>query len=247
MSTSKIAARVAMENLNEVESLFSVYESKWYAKYSAGGPLRSRLHAFGERLSEFVKPPAKILDLGCGTGNLAGFLTVHGYTVTACDITEKMITRAQEANAGAPIDWFLLPADWRELPFASRTFDAILASSVFEYLSDVPRVFSECHRTLRPGGILIATVPNPKNLVRKLEKIFRPMVIAMSLMPLLRRIPKLESYATYLKCSQHRVAMDQWFSLGKEAQLLPLARDGKEKQNRENNPPLVFILFRKSQ
>jgi SAM-dependent methyltransferase len=158
-----------------------------------------------------------------------------------------MIERAQEANPGAQVDWFVLPTGWRELPFASNALDAILASSVFEYLSDIPRVLSECHRTLRPGGVLIATVPNPKNLVRKLEKIFRPIVIAMSVTPLLKRIPKLESYATYLKCSQHRMAMDQWFSLGKEAQLLPLTPGDKEKQNSENNPPLVFILFRKSQ
>lgn len=235
-----------MENLNEVESLFSQKASNWNEKYSPGGPLRSRLRVFRNLLTDLVNPPARVLDFGCGTGNLACYLGANGYTVTACDIASKMIERAQETNPDAPVDWFVLSTGWRELPFASNAFDAILASSVFEYLPDVARVFGECHRTLKPGGFLIATVPNPKNLVRKLEKIFRPIVMAISQAPLLNRLPKLESYATYLKCSRHRMPTEDWCSIGADAHLVPLALHNQERQDSENNPPLVFILFRKS-
>ena len=49
------------------------------------------------------------------------------------------------------------------------SFDGIVASSVFEYLDDVPRVAAELSRVLRPEGVLLLTVPNPCNFMRKLE------------------------------------------------------------------------------
>lgn len=231
-----------MENLNEVESLFSQKASTWTEKYSVEGPLRYRLDAFKKQLGELVSPPAKVLDLGCGTGNLACHLSACGFAVSACDISSKMVERARETNHGASVNWSVLPAGWRELPFASNTFDAIVASSVFEYLDDIDMTLAECWRTLRPGGFLIATVPNPRNLIRKLESVLRPMVTIAVKMSVLNRIPRLGSYAIYLQCSRNRMPLDEWFAVGNQA-CFTAVEQGK---SRASKAALVFLVLRKT-
>jgi ubiquinone/menaquinone biosynthesis C-methylase UbiE len=231
-----------MGRSSEVESLFNQKSSGWNEKYGSEGPLRHRLHAFRERLSEFVKPPATVLDFGCGTGNLACYLSTNGYAVSACDIAGMMINRAKEANPHATVSWHVLPAGWRELPFASNTFDAIVASSVFEYLTNINMTLAEFRRVLKPGGFLIATVPNNRHVVRKLEKFLRPMAATAVKLPVLNRIQRLNSYASCLHCSRNRMPLDEWFAIGNRARFEVIAQD----KSRASKTALVFLLFRKA-
>jgi ubiquinone/menaquinone biosynthesis C-methylase UbiE len=228
-----------MRTQSEVESLFSQKASTWDQKYSENGPLRYRLDAFKDRLGELAMPPAKVLDFGCGTGNLAGYLTVCGYTVTACDISAKMIQRAKETNPGAPVEWIALPEDSRDLPFEGNRFDAVVSSSCFEYLTDLDATFSECRRVLKPGGYLIATVPNPQATIRKVEKILRPFAVAAG--PLLKPIRKLDSYAIYLKCSRNRMSIEQWYATGNKKQLTKVDQNTSV----SGDAALAFLRFRK--
>src|SRR5882724_7559295 len=183
-----------------VEALFDKKAASWSEKYAVNGSLRSRLHAFEEWLSELRKPPARVLDFGCGTGNLACHLTAHGYSLSACDISSKMVDWARRNSNGASVNWQVLPASWRELPYAADSFDAIVASSVFEYLTDIDLTLAEFGRILKPGGFLIATVTNNRHSVRKIEALLRPIAILANKNPVLNRIPKFSSYARYLHC-----------------------------------------------
>ena len=232
-----------MNNASEVESLFSQKASTWSKKYSGDGPLRYRLDAFKKEVVKLVMPPARVLDFGCGTGNLAGYLSAGGFAVSACDISAKMIERARENNADAPLDWHVLPVDWKELPFASNVFDAIVASSTFEYLTDVAGTFVECRRILKPGGFLIATVPDSRKPVRRLENLLRPVVDIAAKMPMLNEISKLDSYASYLKCSRNRMPLDEWFAIGKRADFAVVEED----RSRASGTALVFLVFRKTE
>ena len=105
---------------------------------------------------------------------------------------------------------------WSELPFASNTFDAITASSVFECLADINIALPELWRILKPGGFLIATVPNSRHIARKLEYFLRPMAITAANIPVLHQIQRLGSYAHYLHCSTNRMPLDEWFAIGKQ-------------------------------
>jgi len=230
-----------MKTPSDVELLFSQKASTWNQKYSANGPLRYRLDAFRNQLGELVMPPAKVLDFGCGTGNLACHLSACGFTVSACDISVKMIERARECNPSAPVDWIVLSADWRELPFESDVFDAVVASSAFEYLSDVDTAFVECRRILKPGGFLIATVPNPRTAIRRLENLVRPMAIIATKLPILNHIPKLDSYATYLKCSRNRMSLEGWLAIGNKTHFVAV----EENKSSAGDTALAFFRFQK--
>jgi len=98
--------------------------------------------------------PQRLLDVGCGTGHLAGELLAAGHRVTAVD-------RLPEALAAARADTRdvgLLRADAGRLPLRSGAFDAVTMLDVLEHVDDAAALV-ELRRVLRPGGVLVLTVP----------------------------------------------------------------------------------------
>ena len=197
----------------DVQTLFNRKAHSWRSKYRADGKLHSRIERFRARLEELVPRPAKILDLGCGTGDITAVLDARGFQMTGCDFAEEMIAVARRSHPQAPVEWVCLEPDWTELPFAAGRFDGIIASSVFEYLGNVPSVAAELSRVLRPEGLLLLTVPNPFNRVRKLEAGARSLAVRHHLPPWLERIPRLHRYLAYLRLSRNRWEGAGWQSV----------------------------------
>jgi ubiquinone/menaquinone biosynthesis C-methylase UbiE len=226
----------------ETSVLFNAKARTWNQKYQPGGALASRVNAFSEHLVRSLAPNDKILDLGCGTGAIAVELVARGFRIAACDVAEQMIEVGKQIYSECPIEWFLLPSDWKRLPFESNTFGGIVASSVLEYVSDVNMVLAECQRALKPGGLLLATVPDSHKLIRRLENFLRPAAILAVRMSILDRIPILLSYTTYLKCSRNRMPLDEWFAIGKQAGFEVV----EEIRSRASKTALIFLVFRKT-
>jgi len=230
-----------VKDVTEVKDLFNAKAGTWNQKYQPGGALSFRVAAFEEILLRRLSPGDTVLDLGCGTGAIASALAARGFRVTACDVAEEMIGAGKRIFNESVIEWLLLPSDWKRLPFDANAFDAIVASSIFEYLPDVDAVLAECQRILKPGGFLVATVPNPRKLIRKLENLIRPAAILASQITVLKRVPKLHSYTSYLKYSRNRMPLDDWFAIGARAQLSAVEQD----RSRTGNTALAFLVYRK--
>jgi ubiquinone/menaquinone biosynthesis C-methylase UbiE len=232
---------------NDVRTLFNHKARSWRSKYGARGKLDSRVGQFTVRLSELCPPPGNILDLGCGTGEIAAAVGQMGYQVTACDFAEEMIEVARSSHQGTAVQWVRLDPDWEVLHFADSSFDGIVASSVFEYLVDVPRVAAELARVLRPGGSLLLTVPNPGNGVRKVEAWLQSMLLHHRLPPLLRRVQRIDSYTTYLRLSRNRFAGDQWESLLTAAGFVALDKRDFSKDAWVNHAkaPLILLVLKR--
>ena len=97
----------------------------------------------------------RVLDLGCGTADLALELASLG-PVFGCDFSHPMlrigaekIARMQRAH---PI--YLMEGDAMALPFAERTFDAVVSAFVLRNLTDIRQGLTEMKRVLKPGGVL---------------------------------------------------------------------------------------------
>src|SRR5262249_36783101 len=136
--------------------------------------------------------------------------------------------------------WCLLPEDWKRLPFKNQSFDAIIASSTFEYLDDVDGVLGECARILVPSGKLILSVPNTRHLLRELERCFRILAMPVSKIPLVRRLPKIGYYLTYLCVSRSRFSEEQWREKALAANLQP---SKGYKTNSSGNNPMLYLVF----
>ena len=103
--------------------------------------------------------PARILDVGCGSGPLLAALRDRGAIVTGIDKSAGMLELARR-RLGDDAD--LLVAELGSpLPFPDDTFDDVTASLVLHYLEDWGPALAELWRVLKPGGRLIVSVNHP--------------------------------------------------------------------------------------
>ncbi len=104
-----------------------------------------------------VQPGDRVLDLGCGDGDLTAVLAQAGARALGVDVAEAALARARRRHPSlsferAPIDG--------PLPLADGTFDVVWASEVIEHVADTARWLSEVRRVLVPRGRLLLTTPN---------------------------------------------------------------------------------------
>lgn len=95
------------------------------------------------------------VDLGCGGGYTVKFLAAH-YPTVGVDVSHEalQLCRSRGLSRLCQVDMARF-----SLPFKSDSFDLLLALDVIEHVDDDVHALTECRRILRPGGLLIATVP----------------------------------------------------------------------------------------
>lgn len=94
--------------------------------------------------------PARIADLGCGTGTLSLLLAEEGYDVDGVDFSPEMVRRAT-AKAGARF----VVGDAARPPLATGGYDAVLCRHVLWALPDPPAALARWVELLVPGGRLV--------------------------------------------------------------------------------------------
>lgn len=110
-----------------------------------------------------VHSSALILDLGCGRGEWLELLQQHQMTAMGVDLDQGMLSACQEKNLDVQCQDAL--AYLKQLP--SDTAAVISAFHLVEHLpfEQLKELVHECHRVLKPGGLLIMETPNPENFL----------------------------------------------------------------------------------
>jgi SAM-dependent methyltransferase len=131
--------------------------AEWDARYSEREGTMWSGRPNGRLVSEVtVIPPGRAFDVGCGEGADAIWLAQRGWTVTAIDISDVAIRRAQDAadRAGAAIEWIV--GDALHRPFPPRSFD--LVSMQYPALPKAAGdgAIRTLLETVRPGGLVLA-------------------------------------------------------------------------------------------
>lgn len=124
---------------------------------SANIDRRWRRVCAGEVRKKLAASPARILDVGCGTGDLAIEFSRLG-PVTGCDFSCPMLEIGRrKARDAAPLNRVdLLAGDGLKIPFRDASFDVVVSAFVLRNLSDLDNGLREMRRVLRPGGVLAA-------------------------------------------------------------------------------------------
>jgi SAM-dependent methyltransferase len=108
-------------------------------------------------------PGRRVLDLGCRDGALTREFAA-GNEVVGVDADRDALAEAQKL--GIETRW----ADLDEpLPFPDASFDVVVAGELLEHLRDPRQLVAEARRVLRPGGTLVASVPNAYRLKNRLR------------------------------------------------------------------------------
>ncbi len=102
------------------------------------------------KIAKHVPASGRILDIGSGTAPVSPDLT---RTVVA-DVSEEAMKNVAVASK--------VVTSITAMSFDAASFDCILCSEVLEHIPDDEKAVSELRRVLKPGGLLIATVPFQK-------------------------------------------------------------------------------------
>ena len=104
----------------------------------------------------------RLLEVGCGPAVMAPDLLAMGFELHGIDVSAEMIRRAELRIASHPLEKRCRFAigDVESLEFPDAFFDAVLAMGVLEYLDGYDRALHEMRRVLKPGGVMILTIPN---------------------------------------------------------------------------------------
>jgi SAM-dependent methyltransferase len=149
----------------EAERFFDAIAGRYDREYALPASLsKERMRRV---LCELPAAPARVLDLGVGTGRELSALLDAGYAPTGVDVSQEMLERCGRRARPVP----LVRADfWGPLPFDDASFEAALA--LHGSLSHAPdegsmrALGTELARVVAPGGVLLAEVPTPAWLDR---------------------------------------------------------------------------------
>ncbi|HEX8523542.1 MAG TPA: class I SAM-dependent methyltransferase [Tepidisphaeraceae bacterium] len=131
------------------------FEEKDIEQYEKDRRLVVRRETINRTLAQYAPPPATVLDVGCGLGDVLSELDPR-YTLHGTDYAKFNVGVANRRLAGKAK---ITQASIYDLPYTSNTFDVALCLEVLEHIEDDARAVREIARVLKPGGILIAAVP----------------------------------------------------------------------------------------
>ena len=114
-----------------------------------------------------------VLDVGCGAGVEVVRFGRAGARVTGVDAAPNAVAlaraNAEQQGVAARLD----VADGEALPYPDASFDLVYAHGIVQYAADDRRVVAECHRVLRPGGLLVVQVYNRRSWLQVLSKVMK--------------------------------------------------------------------------
>ena len=154
----------------EVESMKTRLKHIWmagdYDRFSRY--MESGAREFYERLE--IIPGCRLLDVGCGSGQLALMAAKDGLEVTGVDIASNSVERARERAAEESLRVRFEEADAEALPFEDASFDVVasLIGAIFAPRPD--RVAQELLRVCKSGGTIAMANWTPQGFIGQMFK-----------------------------------------------------------------------------
>ena len=125
--------------------------------------------SFVERLP--IAPGSHVLDVACGTGNVALPLAREGAVVTGVDIATNLLVQGRERAVAEGLSVRFDEGDAEALPYADASFDAVVTMFGAMFAPRPELVAKELARVLKPGGLLAMANWNPSSFSGKMFKV----------------------------------------------------------------------------
>jgi ubiquinone/menaquinone biosynthesis C-methylase UbiE len=99
---------------------------------------------------------ASVVEIGAGTGYIAGVLQGEGFRVTAVEPSDAMRAEGMRRAEGTEMEWYAAMAE--DLPFEDGAFDGALFFTSLEFIERLGRALVEARRVVRQGGWIVAAI-----------------------------------------------------------------------------------------
>jgi SAM-dependent methyltransferase len=141
--------------------LSAYHESLWRALPEGSEPsdMKVRLAFLLEHARAATapgRPPARVLDVGCGEARFTAELASAGFPVVGVDVAEEPLRRARARHPQLELRVVPLEGAW---PLPDAGFDLVWAGETIEHVADTAGWLSEVRRVLRAGGTLVVSTP----------------------------------------------------------------------------------------
>jgi 2-polyprenyl-3-methyl-5-hydroxy-6-metoxy-1,4-benzoquinol methylase len=134
------------------------YDQSWRGNIQQGrahaGNLQTNLE-FLDRTG-LLKPSDKILEIGCGSGDVVAELTRRGHDIVGTDLSQEIVAYGLKLHSGIRLE--VQAAE--ELSYADGTFDVVLSFDVFEHIPQIDKHIEQVRRILKPQGHYLFQTPN---------------------------------------------------------------------------------------
>ena len=101
-------------------------------------------------------PSARVLDLACGTGDIAFEMAATGRRVTGLDITPRMLQIARDKPEARRYAVEFVAGDMMALPFPDASFNVVTTGYGLRNVPELSVALAEIERVLTPGGLLLS-------------------------------------------------------------------------------------------
>ncbi|HZB88799.1 MAG TPA: class I SAM-dependent methyltransferase [Terracidiphilus sp.] len=105
-----------------------------------------------------AQPGERILDLGCGDGQLSERLAASGARIQGVDASPQMVAAARARGVAAE------HGSAEALPFTDAAFDAVFSNAALHWVRGQDAMLGEVHRVLKPGGRFVAEMGGHGNI-----------------------------------------------------------------------------------
>ena len=147
-TSSETNGTAAIENLKlRLQKTWMAGDYDRFSRYMEDG---ARLYYEGLDIA----PGARLLDVGCGSGQLALMAARDGFDSTGVDIAENLIERARERSAAEHLDARFEVGDAEALPFPDASFDVVVSLIGAMFAPRPELVARELLRVCAPGGTI---------------------------------------------------------------------------------------------
>jgi 2-polyprenyl-6-hydroxyphenyl methylase/3-demethylubiquinone-9 3-methyltransferase len=171
-----------MKKPESVTDHFNRMAPTFVTNYSISPDFKERLEVWRRAIENSVaQMPGKslCLDMGCGDGSISRQVAARGIRTIGFDQSHAMLElarrRAVEEGVGSRAEYVLasLPLSEELTKTYESSAGLIICSSVMEYVDDYETALRQFHSLLKPGGVLLLSLPNRLSLYRIFERTLR--------------------------------------------------------------------------
>ena len=146
------------------DSIAEQYDSDYFDLYRRRRPFRLKRGESRLKRIELIKPPGRLLDVGCSLGYFVEVANARGWCASGVEISPHASQEARDLGLD------VRTGTLQHARFADESFDCVTMWDVLEHVPDPTAHMLEVRRTLAPTGLVVVGTPNLGHIIFRIKR-----------------------------------------------------------------------------